>query len=808
MSDEVDPTGRVKCPSCSELVLAGARICKHCREYLDPALKAERVGEVLKSETPEQAAFGRKVGRSLTLSIVATVVIGWALGILLGPLLIWRSRRLGKEADRLKLIRPGGIGGVMVCGVLCLVIGLFIGMSVAAPFVILAVRSAAVTVDNGLTQKVAFSSDGVNQGTVAPGEYRAFSVRNGERKLVVRGEDGTVLYEGRPKLSGGGKYILNPSAANSYLIRTNEYTTGPTIRYGWSPPEPVPLKGEPFMDVSEYDYVLESMPSTVAMAAGQYSTQRRGVQRAERSTESPVVVEPPPPPPPPRITPEPPPPPPKVAPEPAAAIERRVRLDVTADSWREGGPYKIEKELKDKLAAAGVGVVPKNSERCDGTLKVTYSESRGKEYKPIGSNTKIGDGTEIDLTVEVLDPAGDAFLKVEIAAQTPDFVQGNDFFGAAVARLHEHGLYKVLGECVGASMGLQGLLPKLLPALTREDSAEVAKKLLKEYEPRTPQEAAWMALGNDDYDACAKLGAAALEPLLAVFERDASRPEGLNEAALAALVRIGGPKVRQTVLSQLEYKKDSVEVYSENVLHLIRALTTLEEGGAVPVLEQLAKGDHEEVSAAAKKALRTLRSTAAPAGKAPPPVAEKSGDAQADRFNDRGLERLAAGKWGAATAGFTQAIDLAPRHGPYYWNRARSRWNARAWRAALADLEQASELLPAREDDARLRIFILRSRMGDGDKAALELKAYAADRGGWVSAAASVLLGDSSPEALLDQARDPAKTAQANFYAGMSCLLKGNSRAAAPYLRKCADAAAAAPAEAETARVELEGLDR
>jgi tetratricopeptide (TPR) repeat protein len=494
------------------------------------------------------------------------------------------------------------------------------------------------------------------------------------------------------------------------------------------------------------------------------------------------------------------------APPAAPRIERRVRLMVTADSWREGGPFKIEKELKDKLAAAGVGVVGKNSKKFDGALVVTYNESEGKEYKVLGGEAKVGKGTEIELSVEVQDAEGTALITLAAGGGTPEIVSGNDFFGAALGRLRDHPVYKVLGECVAASLGVKAVLPKLLPSLTWDDSSEIAKELLKGYEAKTPEEAAWLALAEDDYGACVKLGAAALDPLIDVFGRPSEFGEGVNEKLLEALVAIGGPKARQAVLSQLVSKKDLAESYPEDLVRLIQAVTTLEERGAVPVLEELSKGDSEEVAPAAKKALRALKRAGAPAA-----IPEKSGDVQADRFNERGLERLAAGKWSAATANFTQAIDLAPRHGPFYWNRARSRWNARAWKAALLDLQKAADLVPAREDDARLRIFILRCRLDDRAKASEELQAYATERGGWVAAVAGALLDDASIDDLVDRARrdgDAAKAAQANFYAGMSLVLKGDSRSAAPYLRKCSEAAAAAPVEADAARVELEVLGR
>src|SRR5262249_51268058 len=154
------------------------------------------------------------------------------------------ASRLSKRAGALGVNVSGELIGVRVCAGICLLLGLVFPAAVALPVFILATRPASVYLDNGESQPAAFLVDGKDEGRVGPGEDRKFSVRRGNRRLTVRGADGSVLYEGTQSLSGGGKYILNPKARNSYMVRTKEYTTGPTFRINYAPPSPEALPGK------------------------------------------------------------------------------------------------------------------------------------------------------------------------------------------------------------------------------------------------------------------------------------------------------------------------------------------------------------------------------------------------------------------------------------------------------------------------------------------------------------------------------------------------------------------------------------
>ncbi len=805
------PPTRVKCPACSELIIEGARICKFCKEILDPVLREERAraSAAPPPRSPAQQAYEKKVSRSLGWSIAGTLILSWAAGLVLGPLLLFRVRGLGKEAQRLGLPRPGELAGILVCGLISVFLGLSVGSAVALPFLMQSLRPAAVTVDNGLPAAVTFTADGQERGRVPPGEHRRFDLKQGEHRLTLASADGSSLYDAAHPLKAGGKYVLNPGAHNSYAVTTNEYTTGPTIRFDYSPPPSVDLKGDAFMDLSEYDYVLEPLPSQIAMGPGETRARRRTVQRTYREPAPVPQAEPPPP----QAAPAPDPPAPANAPpvKRELPIERRVRLEVKSESWRDGGPFAIEKELKAKLAAAGVGTLGKGAKAAAGTLRVEYTESKGKEYKSLDGLSTLGNATDFELSVEVLDSEGAELLTLSASGTPPDFINAKDLFEPGLDALKSHPIYQFLEYFVAASLGMKSALPKLVPALTWDEADKVARQLLGEYRPRTPEERAWFALAEGDYDACVGIGEPAVEPIVDLMERQGSAPGSLDEKAAGALAKIGGPKAARAVLAQLRSRKD-IAGAEDDVVQLLAAAATLGDSDAIPIAEELARSESEDVSAAAKKALRSLRRTGEGARKLAPPK-EESGDAQADGFSARGLDRLKSGKWNAAAAFFTRAIEAQPAHGPYRWNRARSYWNARSWGPAIEDLEKVCELVPTLEDEARLRICVARSREGDPKAARAELQAYLKDRPAivgeeWFLPAARALAGEISAQRARESLPEGGpKKADLEYYLGAARLLDGDGKGAALCFRRCLEASGGSGWAAESARLELEGLE-
>ncbi|MBV8880080.1 MAG: hypothetical protein JO332_08960, partial [Planctomycetaceae bacterium] len=282
---------------------------------------------------------------------------------------------------------------------------------------------------------------------------------------------------------------------------------------------------------------------------------------------------------------------------PAVPLERKIRLDLRSESWRPEGPFAISKELAAKLAEAGVRVVGGKIGKVDATLDVSWTETKGKEYKDLSGTDSLGFGSSLALHLSLVDAKENELLSLSVEAEPGDFIQKAPF-DASLDILRDHAVYRHLEHFVAAALGVRSAFPKVLAALSWPDAHEVADKLLKAsgYQPRTKGEEALLAVGHEDWDACLRLGDVARDPLLELFERQTRLPGGYDEKVLQTLLALGGPKVKEAFLRELAGKKDNVEVQLDEVLALIAALSKLGETQAIPVLEQLTQNDAEDVA--------------------------------------------------------------------------------------------------------------------------------------------------------------------------------------------------------------------
>ena len=137
---------------------------------------------------------------------------------------------------------------------------------------------------------------------------------------------------------------------------------------------------------------------------------------------------------------------------------------------------------------------------------------------------------------------------------------------------------------------------------------------------------------------------------------------------------------------------------------------------------------------------------------------------------------------------------------------------ARNWTAALRDYRRSCEL-SQRNQESRLAIWLIRSRLGEREAANKELAAhFNAESGSWVAKIETYLLGNLSEAEFLAAAASPAintdrgQHCEAWFYAGMKNLLDGNKRAAAEFFKKCLATGQKSIAEYHLAKAELNAL--
>ncbi|MBI2899762.1 MAG: hypothetical protein HYY17_06230 [Planctomycetes bacterium] len=270
---------RVRCPSCAEIILQAARICRHCGEILDPKLKAEREAAKPNPLSP-QARLQARVNTAVAVSAVCTFLLAVA-GLASGLIMFLSALIYRREARKIGMAPPRGIGWIFVCAALSFLLGgAFVGFMAWKDYKEKH-PPATLYVDNGLDVSVTLSIDGKEKEAVGPKGLRKMEVDDGAHRIVVRDAGGTVLIDETVTFTGKGKYILNPGAKWDYEVHTGHYSTMPAM-FGGGSPDPVPLPGKPVMDVSAYHFILEPLPGSVTMEGYGSSTRTAVLHAAKR----------------------------------------------------------------------------------------------------------------------------------------------------------------------------------------------------------------------------------------------------------------------------------------------------------------------------------------------------------------------------------------------------------------------------------------------------------------------------------------------------------------------------------------------
>jgi tetratricopeptide (TPR) repeat protein len=186
-------------------------------------------------------------------------------------------------------------------------------------------------------------------------------------------------------------------------------------------------------------------------------------------------------------------------------------------------------------------------------------------------------------------------------------------------------------------------------------------------------------------------------------------------------------------------------------------------------------------------------------------------------FYNRAFAERRTGKFKAALADDSRAMELNPTDSDACFDRALIRYSTADWAGAIEDFRQYCQLSGSGQEYPQLFIWLLRTRVGEGDAASKDLAAFLRQRGpatgsDWVSKVGGLLLGDVSETELLAAAASPDANIESRhyceawFYTGMKLLFAGDKPAAARHFRKCLATGVKTFVEYQFAQAEMKAL--
>jgi lipoprotein NlpI len=179
----------------------------------------------------------------------------------------------------------------------------------------------------------------------------------------------------------------------------------------------------------------------------------------------------------------------------------------------------------------------------------------------------------------------------------------------------------------------------------------------------------------------------------------------------------------------------------------------------------------------------------------------------------RAVARIHKSNLPGAAEDCEQAIQMDPRAGRGYFDRAIIECLRRDWPGALADYRRGSELAPNDRDSMRPAIWLARARIGERGAADQELAAWLDARSSKLpfnsTTNARFLLGRISEKEFLAGIQSNAGgsgTCRTLYYIGMKKLLDGDKAGAADSFRKCLATGEKPQVSYEYAQAELKEL--
>jgi hypothetical protein len=290
---------------------------------------------------------------------------------------------------------------------------------------------------------------------------------------------------------------------------------------------------------------------------------------------------------------------------PDARVEPVVVLRVQSSSWIEGSTFAADR-FTNRCAQAGVTLVPVSRPNAAAVAVLRYTEVKGAGFSRYGIGAPVGFGTNVMLEITLLDARSDrTLLTLSAAGDTPSGLAVEDFHSGAVAAFEQSAAYRHACTAIAAALGSRKAMLGLLPwALLDRQARAVVEQV--GFAPDSDTERAYLAVMRRDFREAANAGAAAIEPLLLMFENTIRARNGIGllptsdpvnvQALLDALPVIEAQDDERTVDALVDFLTDQADVKSSSAnpahvaLPIVRSvLQTLGRTGdtfTLPILEE------------------------------------------------------------------------------------------------------------------------------------------------------------------------------------------------------------------------------
>ncbi len=180
-------------------------------------------------------------------------------------------------------------------------------------------------------------------------------------------------------------------------------------------------------------------------------------------------------------------------------------------------------------------------------------------------------------------------------------------------------------------------------------------------------------------------------------------------------------------------------------------------------------------------------------------------------FNNRGRAHHFRDNYAQAIKDYDEAIELNPDYALAFYNRGLARFDQGLFIGSVPDFVRALSLDPANPYRA-IGLYLAKARAGDGDRESLAAQTRQLDRTRWPGPIVALYLGQITPQALLEAARDqnPAaereRQCEAFFYAGEHFMIAGQRDAAVRMFQSAVATRVTSYYEYASAKAELRRL--